>query len=302
MLEVQANADDLPLLAEALPALSQQLAAQQVSALTLAASAAPIWGGAIVRRLDTHEVVDNSLNQRLRLAQETLRDQVYQWLTDSAPDPAHPRPPDAAEEAITVKQVGELTWISGPVVRARVTGDVQMMEQVEVGEIAWWARSSASRRLATIQVYEETSGVKPGEPVYGIGMPLSVELGPGLIGGIFDGIQRPLERAGRTDRATISSAASPRRPWIATERWAFTPTAGGRRDRRGRRGPGHRARDRSWWSTVCWCPPMLPGTLTWVAPAGEYTVTDAIARVWTRTRRARADHDAALARARARGP
>jgi vacuolar-type H+-ATPase subunit E/Vma4 len=86
-LEVQANAEDLALLTKALPTLEQRLPAQAAPALTLAAEPAPIWGGAIVRRLDTHEVVDNSLNQRLRLAQESLREQVFEWLTQAAPAP-----------------------------------------------------------------------------------------------------------------------------------------------------------------------------------------------------------------------
>jgi vacuolar-type H+-ATPase subunit E/Vma4 len=97
-IEVQANAEDLALLTELLPGLSQHLAEKgQVSALALTPVAALIWGGVIVRRLDTHEVVDNSLNQRLRLAQESLREEVYQWLTSAAPTPAGIEPPPPTE-------------------------------------------------------------------------------------------------------------------------------------------------------------------------------------------------------------
>ncbi|RLC67054.1 MAG: V-type ATP synthase subunit A, partial [Chloroflexi bacterium] len=90
-------------------------------------------------------------------------------------------------------QVGELVWVNGPVVRARGSRQVGMLEVVEVGEEHLVGEViGLERDIITIQVYEETSGLHPGAPVYGTGMPLSVELGPGLLQSIFDGIQRPL--------------------------------------------------------------------------------------------------------------
>ncbi|MEM2928476.1 MAG: V-type ATP synthase subunit A, partial [Nitrososphaerota archaeon] len=83
--------------------------------------------------------------------------------------------------------------VSGPVVIAKNMSKAQMYELVKVGElelIGEIIRLEGDR--ATIQVYEETSGIKPGEKVEGTGKPLSVELGPGLIGQIYDGVQRPL--------------------------------------------------------------------------------------------------------------
>lgn len=89
---------------------------------------------------------------------------------------------------------GNIVKISGPLVVAEGMRDANLFDVVRVsnerliGEII-----EMHGQRASIQVYEETAGLKAGEPVESEGMPLSVELGPGLIGGIFDGIQRPLE-------------------------------------------------------------------------------------------------------------
>ena len=75
---------------------------------------------------------------------------------------------------------------------------------------------------AVVQVYEDTTGVTPGESVYGSSMPLSVELGPGIIGTIYDGIQRPLTRLRELSGDHIAKGVfSP--PLERTMRWAFTP-------------------------------------------------------------------------------
>lgn len=89
---------------------------------------------------------------------------------------------------------GRIVWVSGPAVRADGMSSTKMYETVEVGEsklIGEVLRLTGD--TAFIQVYESTSGLKPGEPVIGSGQPLSVLLGPGIIGKIYDGIQRPLE-------------------------------------------------------------------------------------------------------------
>ena len=90
-------------------------------------------------------------------------------------------------------QVGTITWISGPVVRARGSRDVGMLELVEVGEERLVGEVIGLRGdTITVQVYEETAGMQPGAPIFGTGLPLSVELAPGLIQSIYDGVQRPL--------------------------------------------------------------------------------------------------------------
>ena len=88
---------------------------------------------------------------------------------------------------------GIITKVAGPLVIAEGMRDANMFDVVRVskqrliGEIIEMHGDQAS-----IQVYEETSGLGPGEEVESTGAPLSVELGPGLIGSIYDGIQRPL--------------------------------------------------------------------------------------------------------------
>ncbi len=92
-----------------------------------------------------------------------------------------------------MKKQGEISYINGPVIKAsHMTGYIMrelvyVSESRLIGEIIELYGDNA-----TIQVYEETTGIKPGEPIYSTGSPLSVQLGPGIIGNIFDGIQRPL--------------------------------------------------------------------------------------------------------------
>ena len=107
------------------------------------------------------------------------------------------------------KKQGRVTKISGPLVVAEGMRDANMYDIVRVsdknliGEIIEMHGDQAS-----IQVYEETAGLKPGEMVFSENEPLSVELGPGLIGQIFDGIQRPLEELVRIEGSNIKRGAS----------------------------------------------------------------------------------------------
>ncbi|HIE55389.1 MAG TPA: V-type ATP synthase subunit A, partial [Chromatiaceae bacterium] len=91
-----------------------------------------------------------------------------------------------------MSEPGVVLEINGPLVRARLPG-VANGEMVEVGELALSGEViGLSGERALIQVYETTEMIRPGDPVTPLGHPFSVELGPGLLGGIFDGIQRPL--------------------------------------------------------------------------------------------------------------
>ena len=114
---------------------------------------------------------------------------------------------------------GEIVKVSGPLVIARGMRDADMFDVVEVsenrliGEIIEMHGDEAS-----IQVYEETAGLGPGEAVISRGTPLSVELGPGLIGQIFDGIQRPLDvlvdmEGDRITRGAFAPALDRDREW-----------------------------------------------------------------------------------------
>ena len=92
-----------------------------------------------------------------------------------------------------VPSTAVITWISGPVLRARASGPFALREAVRVGPQALLGEVV---RLAedeiVVQVYEDTTGLRPGVEVVGVGAPLAIRLGPGLLGNIFDGLLRPL--------------------------------------------------------------------------------------------------------------
>ncbi len=121
---------------------------------------------------------------------------------------------------IDLYKQGMIERITGPVVVARDMLGAQMFELVKVastGLIGEVIRVEGER--ATIQVYEETAGIKPGEKVERTGKPLSVELGPGMINQIYDGIQRPLptltEIAGTfITRGITAPALDRKKPWL----------------------------------------------------------------------------------------
>jgi V/A-type H+-transporting ATPase subunit A len=179
-----------------------------------------------------------------------------------------------------VTRAGRVEWVSGPVVRAALESPLQMMEMVHVGEarLVGEVIELAGER-ATLQVYEDTTGLVPGAPVVGMGLPLHVELGPGLLGSIYDGIQRPLEllRARSGDfvaRGVEARSLDTARPW------SFEPAVQ----------PGQRIQ-----GGVCLgfvpegdavrhrvlVPPSVRGEVEAVAPSGTYTLDEVVARIRT---------------------
>ena len=92
-------------------------------------------------------------------------------------------------------QEKEIISINGSVIKSRGEGDFAMHDMVYVGENNLIGEViKLDKDVAIVQVYEETAGLKIGEKVFGSGEPLSIELGPGLVGNVFDGIERPLEK------------------------------------------------------------------------------------------------------------
>ena len=90
--------------------------------------------------------------------------------------------------------MGVIIRVSGPVVIAEGIENQRMYDVVKVGQMGLVGEIiKISGNEATVQVYEDTTGIRPGEPVESTGKPLSVELGPGLLKSIYDGIQRPLD-------------------------------------------------------------------------------------------------------------
>lgn len=123
-------------------------------------------------------------------------------------------------------RAGEIWRIAGPVVVARGMIGVRLYNVVRVGDVALPGEViRLDRDLVTIQVYEDTAGLHIGEPVRDTGRPLEVELGPGLLGHIFDGTQRPLERLARVGDDPFGRPMLPRgvdEPALdRTSVWAF---------------------------------------------------------------------------------
>lgn len=132
---------------------------------------------------------------------------------------------------------------------------------------------------ASIQVYEETSGLGPGAEVVTTGAPLSVELGPGLIENIYDGIQRPLEEIVRRVGANITRGIQV--PPLDREKlWAFTPTAAAGDAVTGGDVLGTVPETASVLHKIM-VPVGVSGTVEWVAEAGQYSITQPIARLRT---------------------
>lgn len=119
--------------------------------------------------------------------------------------------------------IGHVSRVLGPVVHATGVKQAQMLELVEVGEerlIGEIVRLQGNEIV--IQVYEDTTGLAPGAVVYGSGMPLSVELGPGLMGSIYDGVQRPLEEIKKVSKQYIERGVKIA-PLHRGKKWLFTP-------------------------------------------------------------------------------
>ena len=176
--------------------------------------------------------------------------------------------------------MGKIIKVSGPLVVADGMADASMADVVRVGPqhlIGEILNMTGDR--ASIQVYEETSGLGPGAEVETTGAPLSVELGPGLIENIYDGIQRPLEEIVRRVGANITRGIQV--PALDRERlWDFTPTAA----------VGTAVTGGDVLGTVPETPSVLhrimvpvgvTGTVEWLAEAGAYNITQPIARLRT---------------------
>ena len=175
---------------------------------------------------------------------------------------------------------GTIKKVAGPLVIAKGMRDANMFDVVRVssqrliGEIIEMHGDEAS-----IQVYEETSGLGPGEPVESTNVPLSVELGPGLIGSIFDGIQRPLDEIMKLTGNNLKRAVEV--PSLSREqKWNFVPSVS----------VGDELEPGDVLGTVqetaavvqkIMVPPEVSGTVKSIC-AGEYTVEDTIAVLATK--------------------
>ena len=175
---------------------------------------------------------------------------------------------------------GRLVRINGPIVEAEGMLAVGMLEVVAVGAAGLIGEVIRIRDdRATIQVYEDTAGLRPGDPVRGTGHPLSVTLGPGLVGSIYDGIQRPLAVIARASGMAIPRGAKAS-PLDLERAWPFQPVAK----------PGAELRPGQVWGEVqetpairhrLLVPPECAGTLLEIAGEGPCRVGDRLGSVRT---------------------
>ena len=176
--------------------------------------------------------------------------------------------------------IGQVKRVNGPVIEVMGITDAMMYELVRVsdknliGEII-----KLENETAIVQVYENTTGIAPGDPVYGAGIELSLELGPGMIGTIYDGIQRPLEDIRKISDIYIERGISV--PSLNRDtKWHFIPTAKA----------GERITGGAILGTVqetervvhnILVPPNEQGVIDSIAAKGEYTVEEPIAVIRT---------------------
>ena len=176
------------------------------------------------------------------------------------------------------EKVGTITWISGPVVRARGSRNIGMLELVEVGDEHLVGEViGLDGDVITAQVYEETSGMQPGAPIFGTGLPLSVNLGPGLMQSIYDGVQRPLPLLEAATGSFIRRGTS-FDPISREKKWKYSSRVKVDDEVKGGAILGIAMETETFEHRVM-LHPDLSGTITWVAADGEYTVTEPIARV-----------------------
>jgi V/A-type H+/Na+-transporting ATPase subunit A len=175
--------------------------------------------------------------------------------------------------------MGKILEINGPLVRLQLPEAV-IGEQVRVGQIGLVGEViGRNGDTALAQLYEDSGGLRPGEVAEGLGWPLSVELGPGLLNAIFDGVQRPLnavrEKSGDRIARGVSVPALPR-----DRRWRFVPEP--------RRQGGMRVDGGDVLGSVqetesirhrILTPPLTQGELLELAPEGDYTIDEVIGRI-----------------------
>jgi len=185
----------------------------------------------------------------------------------------HAAPFKQGEDSIV--NISQIYGINGPVVTVKGEAALQMLEMVYVGEEKLVGEViGLSEDLTTIQVYEETVGLAPGQPVFATGEPLHVTLGPGLISNIFDGIERPLNMLEKRSGAFIGrgfqvSPLDTERQWEVQVRVKAGDTLS----------PGAiyaQCRESSAILHKIMLPPDWEGEVVFAAPEGAYTLLEKI--------------------------
>src|SRR6266852_4237596 len=177
---------------------------------------------------------------------------------------------------------GKVARVAGPVIVAEGMLGAQMYEVVRVGDQGLIGEIiKIDGENATVQVYEETAGLRPGEKVERTGKPLSVELGPGILGQIYDGIQRPLtvlfEKTGPFIKRGLAPSAIDR-----SKKWHFVPTADRGIEVSGGDVLGT-VKETTLITQRIMVPPNQSGRILSIVPGGEYTITEPIGEMETKT-------------------
>ncbi|HJB18044.1 MAG TPA: V-type ATP synthase subunit A [Candidatus Bariatricus faecipullorum] len=173
---------------------------------------------------------------------------------------------------------GKIYGINGPVIYLKGETDFMMSEMVYVGEERLVGEViSLDTERTTVQVYEETSGLKPGETVEGAGNPVSVTLAPGILNNIFDGIERPLERIAEKAGAFITRGVSV--DSLDREKLWDTHVTVAKGDYL--RGGDILAEVPETSAIVhkCMVPPGMEGTVIWAAGDGMYTIEEPLVKL-----------------------
>ena len=166
-----------------------------------------------------------------------------------------------------------IRWISGPVLRATAHGSFFLRECVRVGPQALLGEVvRIDGDEITIQVYEDTTGLRPGTLIEGERQPLAVRVGPALLGNIFDGLLRPLTGVD----ARVKAGSRPAPP----ARLAFRPSRRAGDTVKGGESLGE-VIPAAGRALACLVPPDIAGEIVAIAPAGDYDDTHAVATVRT---------------------
>ncbi len=173
---------------------------------------------------------------------------------------------------------GKIDKIAGPLVVATGMTEAKMYDVVFVSDFRLIGEIIELRGdKASIQVYEETAGLKPGDPVYMTGSPLSVELGPGLLQSIYDGIQRPLDKVREQAGDWITRGINI--PGLDHgKKWDFNPVMEPGRTVSGGEVIG-KVPETELIDHSIMIPPGISGEVTWVIEKGQYNIDTVIARV-----------------------
>lgn len=168
--------------------------------------------------------------------------------------------------------------INGPVVRVRDTKDFSMLEMVYVGNKRLIGEViGITEEFTTIQVYESTTGMKVGEPVYTTGAPMCATLGPGIISNIFDGIERPLKEMEKLSGAFISEGADVSA--IDTEKLYDVTIEVKTGDELNGGTVYASCPETPVIRHYCMLSPLLSGKVIWTAENGQYRVNDTVCKI-----------------------